>query len=73
MDMYWPADTKIVSNVAREAKRVAHPWLIQLFAYIKLKDYKVRKFNYFTSSFYYFTHFTNIILVLSKYWLHDVT
>ncbi len=26
MDMYWPADTQLVSNVAREAKRVAHPW-----------------------------------------------
>jgi hypothetical protein len=24
--MYWPADTKLVTNVAREAKRVAHPW-----------------------------------------------
>jgi len=23
--MYWPADTQLVSNVAREAKRVAHP------------------------------------------------
>jgi len=35
--MYWPEDTYIVSNVAREAKRVAHPWsnsiryLIDLF------------------------------------------
>jgi len=25
MDMFWPADTLLVSNVAREAKRVAHP------------------------------------------------
>jgi len=25
MDTYWPGDTLIVSNVAREAKRVAHP------------------------------------------------
>jgi hypothetical protein len=27
MDMFWPADTKLVSNVARQAKRVAHPWV----------------------------------------------
>ena len=26
--MYWPVDTLLASNVAREAKRVAHPWLI---------------------------------------------
>ncbi len=26
MDMYWPVDTKLVSNVAREDKRIAHPW-----------------------------------------------
>ncbi len=25
MDIYWPVDTYLVSNVAREAKRVAHP------------------------------------------------
>ena len=24
--MYWPADTLLVANVAREAKSVAHPW-----------------------------------------------
>ncbi len=24
--MYWPTDTWLASNVAREAKRVAHPW-----------------------------------------------
>ncbi len=28
MDMYWPVDTYFVSNVAHEAKRVAHPWSI---------------------------------------------
>jgi len=27
MDIYCPADIKLVSNVAREAKRVAHPCL----------------------------------------------
>jgi len=27
MDMFWPVDTLIVSDVAREAKRVAHPCL----------------------------------------------
>jgi len=26
MEMYWPGDTLIVSNVAREVKRVAYPW-----------------------------------------------
>ena len=25
MDIYWPKNTLLVSNVAREAKRVAHP------------------------------------------------
>ena len=25
MDIYWPADSYLISNVAREAKRVAHP------------------------------------------------
>ncbi len=25
MDMYWPMDAKLVSNVPLEAKRVAHP------------------------------------------------
>jgi len=25
LDMYWPTDTLIVSNVALEAKRVSHP------------------------------------------------
>jgi len=28
IDMYWPAETELVSNVAREAKRVAHHCLI---------------------------------------------
>jgi len=29
--MYWPGDTLIVSNVAREAQRVAHPCSIAVF------------------------------------------
>jgi len=28
MDIYRPRDTLLVSNVAREGKRVAHPWSI---------------------------------------------
>ncbi len=27
--MYWPRDTLLVSNLAREAKRVAHPCSIR--------------------------------------------
>jgi len=34
MDMYWPAYTLIVSNVAREAKRVAHPWCTRIVDFI---------------------------------------
>ncbi len=39
MDIYWPGDTLLVSNVAREAKRVAHPWSRGSVDVIKVKFY----------------------------------
>jgi len=45
MDMDWPGDTLIVSNVARKAKRVAHPWSSHLTQNVTVGEGGVWAFN----------------------------
>jgi len=56
--MYWPADSYLISNVAREAKRVAHPWsrLIKELSAIwrSFRGFSIKYFNHFQCAFLIF-------------------